>query len=106
VGHRLYFIKGRTGILTCLDARTGEKIYERKRLPGIDDVYASPVAAAGRVYFTDRDGTTVVVGAISNEFRVLAENQLDQAIHGSPAIVGRQLLIRGEGSLYCIAEPR
>jgi hypothetical protein len=26
-------------------------------------------------------------------------------VHGSPAIVGRQLLIRGDHGLYCIAEP-
>jgi outer membrane protein assembly factor BamB len=104
VGDRLYFIKGRRGILTCLNARTGEVIIDQKRLSRLDDVYASPVAAAGRVYFTDRDGTTVVLDATADDVRVLAENQLDEAIHGSPAIVGREIFIRGEHSLYCIAE--
>jgi outer membrane protein assembly factor BamB len=104
VGERLYFIKGRRGIFTCLNARTGEVIVDQARLPGLDDIYASPVAAAGRVYFTDRDGTTVVIDATASDVRVLAENQLDETIHGSPAIVGREILIRGERHLYCIAE--
>jgi outer membrane protein assembly factor BamB len=104
VGERLYFIKGRRGILTCLNARTGRVIIDQARLPGLDDIYASPVAAADRVYLTDRDGTTVVIGAAADDARVLAENQLDETIHGSAAIAGREIFIRGESHLYCIAE--
>jgi outer membrane protein assembly factor BamB len=104
VGERLYFIKGRGGIVTCLNARTGEVIIDQERLPGLDDIYASPVAAAGRVYFTDRDGTTVVIDAAADEVRVLSENQLDESTHGSPAIAGGEIFIRGETHLYCIAE--
>jgi outer membrane protein assembly factor BamB len=104
VGDRLFFTKDRAGIMTCLNAHTGEVIMARQRLPGLDDVYPSPVAAAGRVYFSDRKGATVVVDATADDLVILAENKLDDTIVGSPAIVGRQMFVRGEQGLYCILE--
>jgi outer membrane protein assembly factor BamB len=103
VGDRLYFTKDRSGIMSCVDARSGEVIIDQKRLPGLDDIYASPVAAAGRVYFTGRNGNTVAVDAAADELRVVAENHLDETIDASPAIVGREMFLRGERSLYCVA---
>jgi len=104
VGERLYFTKDRAAILTCLNARTGDVIIDQKRLPALDDLYASPVAAAGRLYVTSRNGATVVLDATADEVNVLAENQLDETIDASPAIVGREIFVRGDKSLYCIAE--
>ena len=45
VGDRLYFTKWYSPILTCLDARTGKVLMEAQRLPGLKNLYASPVAA-------------------------------------------------------------
>ncbi len=42
---KLYFLKVNTGILSCLDATTGDVHYQQ-RLDGISNVYASPVGAA------------------------------------------------------------
>jgi outer membrane protein assembly factor BamB len=103
VGDRLFFTKDRSGIMSCVNARSGEVIIDQKRLPGLDDLYASPVAAAGRVYFTARNGNTVVVDAAADELRILAENHLDDTIDASPAIVGSEMFIRGEKNLYCLA---
>jgi outer membrane protein assembly factor BamB len=104
VGDRLFFTKDRAGIMTCLNARTGEVILEGKRLPGLDNVYPSPVAADGRVYFTSRDGATVVIDASADDLIILAENKLDDTVVGSPAMSGREMFIRGEKYLYCIVE--
>jgi outer membrane protein assembly factor BamB len=103
LGNRLFFIKGRTGVLTCLDARTGAVIIDQQRLAALNDIYASAVAAAGRVYFTGRNGTTVVLDAATDEVRILAENHLTETSSASPAIVGREIFLRGEKNLYCIA---
>jgi outer membrane protein assembly factor BamB len=103
VGERLYFTRKNRAILTCINARTGERIYGPERLPGIRSLYASPVAAAGRVYFVGRDGNAVVLKD-GDAFKVLAENKLEAAIDASPAIVGGQMFLRGRSSLYCIAE--
>jgi outer membrane protein assembly factor BamB len=104
VGERLWFIRGRDPLISCISARTGEIIFDQMPLPGLKEIYASPVAAAGRVYFSDRNGATVVLDANADEVKVLSENRLDEPIDASPAIVGRELFIRGDATLYCISE--
>jgi len=98
----LYFTKDRTGILFCVNAKSGEVYYRDKRLPEIDMLYASLVGAAGKVYIAGRDGTTVVIKH-GLEYEVLGTNQLDEGIDASPVIVGSQLFLRGNKHLYCIA---
>jgi outer membrane protein assembly factor BamB len=105
VGDKLYFTALNDGQLTVLDARTGKPVYEKERMPGVKSFYGSPVAAAGRVYFTDRSGTTVVLKA-GDTLEVLATNRLEDAVDASPALAGKQLFIRGEKFLYCIEESR
>ncbi len=101
VGGTLYFNKSNTAILTSLDAKTGSPLIEKKRLPDIRNIYASPVAAKGRIYFTDRDGTTLVLED-APEVRVLATNKLDDQIDASPALVGDEIIMRSKTHLYCI----
>ena len=55
----LYFTKSNSGILSAHDAKTGRKLYGPERLPGIRDIYASPVVAGGYLYVTSRDGVTL-----------------------------------------------
>ena len=102
----LYFVQGNSAILSCLDAASGEVIYEGQRL-GEEraTIYSSPVAADGRVYLTSREGTTVVVqhGA---DFKVLATNRLDDGFDASAAVVGDELYLRGAEHLYCLAQKK
>lgn len=100
-GDKLYFNKSNSAILTCLDARTGQAIIDRQRLHDLKNIYASPVGAAGRIYFTDRDGTTLVLES-GPQLKVLATNKLDASIDASPALVGREIFLRSKEHLYCI----
>lgn len=102
---RLYFNQSNKAILTSLDARTGDAVIARTRLPAVRAFYASPVAAAGRVYFVGRGGTSLVLEH-GNELNVLATNRLDDRFDASPAIVGNQLFLRGKQRLYCVSEAR
>jgi outer membrane protein assembly factor BamB len=97
---RLWFTAANGNVLTVLDTKTGKPVLAGERLPNVGDFYASPAAAAGRVYFTDRSGTTLVLKD-ADAVEVLATNRLDEAIDASPAIVGKQLFLRGEKFLYC-----
>ncbi|HUG93355.1 MAG TPA: PQQ-binding-like beta-propeller repeat protein [Planctomycetaceae bacterium] len=97
----LYVTKGRDATLYCLDARSGEPLAGPERLPGLSTLYASPVAAADRIYYVDRSGTTVVLRH-GPELDVLATNSLDEGIDASPVVVGRQMFLRGEQHLYCL----
>jgi outer membrane protein assembly factor BamB len=99
----LYFSKSNNGVLSCYKADTGEPIFKATRIPDIDMVYASPVGAAGRIYISGRNGMTAVIKH-GDEFEVLASNQLDEPIDATPALVDNEIIIRGEKSLYCIAE--
>jgi hypothetical protein len=99
----LYFLTHYQGILSRVDAETGEDRPGAIRLPGIGNIYSSPVAAAGRIYITDLEGATVVVSSGETP-RLLARNQVSEPISASAAIAGDQLLLRGEKHLYCLAE--
>ena len=103
-GERLYFTQNTAGILSCLNARTGEKLFGPERLPDIKGLYASLVAAKDRVYVVSRDGHTCVLKD-GPTFEVLAHNVLDDRFDASPALVGRELFLRGEKNLYCLASP-
>jgi outer membrane protein assembly factor BamB len=94
----LYFLKTNSGILTYLDAPSGQPKYT-ERLAAVPNVYASPVAADGRVYVTGRDGTTVVLAA-GPKLEVLATNVLGEPMDSSPALVDGDVFLRGAKHLY------
>ena len=99
----LYLLKRNSWILSCFNARTGQEYYRQKRLEEIGDVYSSPVGAGGRVYVTDREGTTVVLER-GPEFKVLGTNKLEDGFDASPAVVDGEIYLRGRHHLYRISE--
>ena len=102
-GNALYFLRHYQPVLSRVSAKTGEDLGGPVRLPALRNIYASPVGAAGRVYITDRNGTTLVIGHDA-ELKVLARNSLNDSISASAAIAGREIFLRGQNHLYCIAE--
>lgn len=102
-GDKLYFTKGTNGVLSCLEAKTGEPLINQKRLEGVENIYASPVGADGKIYITGRDGTTVVIPN-TGELDILATNTVGEPVDASPAIAGNQIFIRGDQHLFCIEE--
>lgn len=102
-GDTLYFLDVNRAILSCFSAKTGKQHYTKKRLEGLQGVYASPVGANDRIYIVGRNGTTAVIkhGA---EFELLATNTLTDDFSASPTIVDNAIYLRGRKHLYCIAE--
>lgn len=103
VDRHLYFLRHYQGILTRLVAATGEEPSGPFRLGSMNEIYASPVSAAGRIYVTDRSGTTAVISADSQPDRI-AVNRLNDRFSASMAIVGDDIVLRGERFLYYISE--
>ena len=99
--NRLYFYKGKIGAISCVDVKSGKAFYAATRVPGLGSIYASPVAAGGHVYLSDRRGNTVVIKD-TEKFEVVATNTLGETIDATPAPVDNQLIIRGEKHLFCI----
>jgi outer membrane protein assembly factor BamB len=100
-GTYVYVINDR-GIMWCLDAKTGQEVYAKRRLRPAT-YSGSPVLADGKIYVTNEDGLTLVVKA-GPAFEVLAENDLDDYTLSSPAISDGQIFIRTTRFLYCIGD--
>ncbi|MCK5173201.1 MAG: PQQ-binding-like beta-propeller repeat protein, partial [Planctomycetes bacterium] len=100
---RVYFYRGKSGDLLCVDAATGKHHYTATEVPGVTSTYASPIAAGGYVYLTGRSGTTVVIKD-SDKFSVVATNSVDETVDATPSPVGNELFIRGEKHLFCISQ--
>ncbi len=99
-----FYSVGDKGIMWCLDARSGKQIWGGQRLrPGTYS--SSPVLADGKIYVSNEDGVTTVVEA-GPEFKILAENPLDDYCLSSPAISDGQIFIRTAERLFCIGKRR
>ena len=99
----LFYNQSNQGIWTVLDATSGKIVMDRTRLPGISNMYSSPVAANGRIYVTGRNGLTLVLNPGTN-LSIESSNRLDERFDASPSIAGDELYLRGEKFLYCIAK--
>ncbi len=96
---RLFTVKV-GGLVSAYDMSTGNPIYQNERIPAQGDYYASPVAAAGRVYFAAQNGVITVVSASASKPESLGEVKLGEQILATPALVGKTLLVRTANSLH------
>ncbi len=104
-GH-LYFAHENLAVIYCVNAKTGEVVYEERLEPSPGQIYASPVLGDGKIYFTARGGRTVVIAA-KPKFERLADNTLENnrgVFNSTPALAGKRLLLRSNRALYCIGE--
>lgn len=101
-GDTLYFLRRNDGYLSCFDAATGKIHYAGQKLEGIKQTYVSPVGASERVYVTGQSGVTIVINR-GPDFKILATNSLDDEFSASPAIVDKEIYLRGHRHLYRIS---
>lgn len=94
----LLYLTGDKGTVTCLDPETGEQVWE-ERIGG--NYVASPLYAAGRLYFFSTQGKTTIMKPGRNP-EILAENRLDDGLMASAAMLGSSLIIRTKTHLYRI----
>ena len=95
---------GNDGVLTAYDGKTGERIY-RARVGGGGSFSASPIAADGKLYFSNEDGDVIVVRA-GRKYEELAKNQMKEVIMSTPAISDGLIVIRTLGHVYGIGETK
>ena len=88
---KLYFFRANRANLTCLDAKTGEVVYSKEKLEGINDLFSSPSGVDNRIYVVS-ENICVVVSA-GNKPEILSSNPLDENFHASPVIVGNDLIL-------------
>lgn len=100
VKNRLYYLRHYQNILTQREALTGKVPHPPIRLPGLLNIYASPVAADGKIYISDQQGATLVLDQKTT--KPIHLNRIDESINASLAISLNQIFIRGSKHLYCI----
>lgn len=96
----IYLVSSRGGTVTCLDAASGEQVYQEK-IEGVAGTWASPWVYEDQIYFTDEKGTTRIFKA-GKSFELVDENKLDDKFWSSVAVSGDAYLMKGTGKLYCI----
>lgn len=89
------------GVLSCYEARTGRRLYQERLGSGGEGFTASPVASAGRIYFTAEQGSVFVVKP-GERFEVIATNRMDEICMATPCIAGGVLYYRTQGHLVAI----
>lgn len=95
----LVYLCRENGVLLCLDAKTGERLYmerthsQRHR--------GSPVYADGKIFLTARDGHVTVVKP-GRKFEVLANNEIGEPVSSSPAIANGRIYLRSYEHLFAI----
>lgn len=96
----LVYLCRENGVLICLDAKTGEKLYEERTHNHRHR--SSPVYANGNIYLTARDGVVNVVKA-GRDFEIVATNTIGETVAASPVIVNGTLYLRSYDALYAIS---
>ncbi|HXW08059.1 MAG TPA: PQQ-binding-like beta-propeller repeat protein [Vicinamibacterales bacterium] len=94
----VYLVKS-GGIIEAVDARTGEIVKVGRSEGAMGEYYASPVAAAGHVYFTSEEGRITVVRA-GRDWSIAAVNALGEDCYATPAIADGRLHVRTRTTLY------
>ncbi len=88
------------GVVTTLDPETGEMRAQGRLKGAVDNYFASPVAADGKVFFASELGKIAVISPRGG-LEVLAVNDLGDLIYATPAIDDGRIYIRTRGALYC-----
>jgi outer membrane protein assembly factor BamB len=102
----LYWFHESRGMAYCLDAKTGDVVYEERLFPRPDLIYSSVTFADGRLYAVSQHQGAYVLAA-KPEFELLAVNKLaDDTTRTNASIVisNNQLLLRTDKAIYCIGQ--
>ncbi|MEJ2245878.1 MAG: PQQ-binding-like beta-propeller repeat protein [Acidobacteriota bacterium] len=101
-GDYLYVVSN-NGILSCYQAKTGERVYQ-ERMGGVGGAFtASLIAADGRIYLTSEDGEIYVIKA-GPTYELLALNSMGEVCLATPAVSSGMLVIRTQHHLFGIGE--
>ncbi|MFP4053544.1 MAG: PQQ-binding-like beta-propeller repeat protein, partial [Phycisphaerae bacterium] len=99
-GDLVYYYEGY--MLVCVDAKTGEIVYEQD--VGDEASYASPTIVGDKLYLFAGNLTKIV--QVGREYKLLGTNKLESNVwlSASPAFAPGRMFLRGDGHLYCITK--
>ncbi|HUQ71988.1 MAG TPA: PQQ-binding-like beta-propeller repeat protein [Planctomycetaceae bacterium] len=98
-GDKLYVLN-RANVLLCVDPKTGD-IEWQQRTEG--PFSATPVAAAGHLFFVNETGLTQIVKLGGDKGEVVMTKDLGQTVLATPSIAHNAVYIRSDGKLWKLA---
>ena len=93
------------GIVSSLDPASGQVLKQGRTPDALEEYYASPVAADGKIFLASGSGKVTVLKADA-QWEIIATNNLDDEIWATPAIAGNNLYIRTRSALYSFADKK
>lgn len=99
-------VVGDQGEVESVDPRTGQTIWKDQFPKNRAKYYASPLVAGDRLYAPREDGVVMVAELADRQFRLAAQNDMQESVIGSPVPLGDALLLRGEKHLFCVADEK
>ena len=100
-----------SGIITCIQATTGQQVYRSRLTKGLDQLdeetdvggstsmVGSPIAADGYIYLPCEEGFVFVIEA-GPEFKMVAVNPIGENLLTTPAISEGVMYVRGQDHLF------
>ena len=98
----MLLIKG-GGIRTVFDTKKGKSLGRQTRIQNTCEYFASPIVGDGKIYIAGENGVVVVLED-SDEYKLLAKNDMGDAILATPAIADGNLFIRTRSKLICVGK--
>lgn len=92
-GDNLYACKD-NGIMSCYDAKSGQRHFNMRLGSGSTGFTASVVAGDGKLYYTSEEGDIYVLPVGSQEPKPLSVNPMGEICMATPAISGGSLYFR------------
>src|SRR6185369_15340559 len=87
------------GIVTSMNPSSGEVLKMGRTPEALEDYYASPVSADGKIFMVSASGKVTVIKA-GEQWEILATNDLGEECWATPAIAGNNIYIRTRNALY------
>lgn len=100
VGDELYMVTDKTGIVTCVAARTGEEHWH-ERIGG--NYSSSPLFADGKIYLQSEEGPALVIQP-GKTFAKIADTGFAERTLASYAVGDNALFIRTERNLWRVQQ--
>ncbi len=99
---RLY-VCANNGVLSAYRAASGERLFRERLTTSGDGFTASGIAAGGRLYYASETGKVFVVRA-SDDFELLATNELGEIAMATPAMAPDEIYFRTQRHLIAIGD--
>ena len=106
---RFYVFNGDKQVMTCLDAKTGAKVWQQsltlERSKGMEIFRSSPTVAGGNIYVVGERGTAVVLNESDGKMlHTVSMASGSDATRSSIAVSEGHLFIRTSEKLWCIGK--